>query len=134
MKNEKLIFDIGTFENIVIIELIDVPSSSYSASTSEEFDLIDGEKATIRIKSDILEENRQMIFDYKYSNDTGDNWEITIPDSTKVVDVKAKALSFSDTFKAAQFVKCFKAAVQKINSKFATPVSKKYVIEWERYE
>lgn len=134
MKNEKLVFDIGTFENIVIVKLIDVPSCSYSANTNEEFDLIDREKATIRIKSDILEENRQMIFDYKYSNDTGDNWEITIPDSTKAVDVKAKALSFSDTFKAAQFVKCFKATVQKINSKFATPVSKKYVIEWERYE
>ena len=73
-----------------------------------------------------------MVFDYKYLD--GDNWRIIIPDSRKAIDIPVKALTFSDAFKAAQFVKCFKAAVKKINSKFITPISENYVIEWERCE
>lgn len=54
MKNQKLAFDIGTFENIVIIKVIDIPSGCYSAEATEEFDLIDSEKATVSIRSDAL--------------------------------------------------------------------------------
>lgn len=134
MKNEKLAFDIGTFENIVIIKVIDIPSGCYSAEAREEFDLIDGEKATVYVGTDVLSQNRSMVFDYSYSNNTGDNWKVIIPDSRKAIDIPVKALTFSDAFKAVQFIKCFKAAVKKINSKFITPISESYAIEWERCE
>ena len=32
MKNEKLVVDIGTFENIVIIKVIDIPNVDFSAT------------------------------------------------------------------------------------------------------
>lgn len=130
---KKLVFDIGTFENIVIIKLIDVPRGTYSAE-AEEFDLIDRAKATAYIGTDVLSRNRSMVFDYSYSSDTGDNWKVIIPDSRKAIDIPVKALIFSDAFKAAQFIKCFKSAVQKINSKIAMPISESYAIEWERCE
>lgn len=134
MKNEKLVFDIGVIENIVIIKVIDVPTGSYGAEASEEFDLIDGEKATVCIVVDTLKKDRSMVFDYKYSNETGDSWKVIVPDSTKIVDIPMKALTFSSGFKAAQFVKCFKMAVAKINVQFTTSMSEKYMIGWERCE
>lgn len=131
MKNEKLVVDIGTFENIVIIKIVDVPTGSYSAEVTKEFDLIGDEKVTVCIVADLLKQNRSI----KYSNDAEDNWKISIPDSAKIVDVPMKALTFSNVFKAEQFVECFKAAVAKINSQFTTiPESEKYMIEWERCE
>lgn len=131
MKNEKLIFDIGRFENIVIIKIVDVLTGSYSAEVTKEFDLIGDEKVTVCIVADLLKQNRSI----KYSDDAEDNWKISIPDSTKIVDVPMKALTFSNVFKAEQFVECFKAAVAKINSQFTTiPESEKYMIEWERCE
>ena len=64
-----------------------------------------------------------------------DNEEtVIVPDSTKAVGIPMKALTFSSGFKAAQFVKCFKAAVAKVNVQFTVPVSEKYMIEWERCE
>ena len=47
MKNEKLVFDIGVVENIVIIKVIDIPTGFYSAQATEEFDMIDNDKATV---------------------------------------------------------------------------------------
>ena len=134
MKNEKLAFDIGVVENIVIIKVIDIPTGFYSAGATEEFDMIDDEKATVYIEADVLKENRSMIFDYKYFDETGDNWKVIVPDSTKAVNIPMKALTFSSGFKATQFVKCFKAAVAKVNVQFTVPVPEKYMIEWERCE
>lgn len=134
MKNEKLAFDIGVVENIVIIKVIDIPTGFYSAEATEEFDMIDDEKATVHIEADVLKKNRSMIFDYKYFDETGDNWKVIVPDSTKAVAIPMKALTFSSGFKAAQFVKCFKMAVAKINVQFTAPVSEKYMIGWERCE
>lgn len=134
MKNEKLVFDIGVVENIVIIKVIDIPTGFYSAEATEEFDMIDNEKATVYIEADVLKENRSMVFDYKYFDETGDNWKVIVPDSTKAVNIPMKALTFSNGFKAAQFVKCFKMAVAKVNVQFTAPVSEKYMLEWERCE
>lgn len=134
MKNEKLVFDIGIVENIVIIKVIDVPTGFYSAGATEEFDLIDGKKATVYIEADVLKENCSMVVDYKYFDETRDKWKVTVPDSTKAVDIPVQALTFSSGIKAVQFVKCFKAAVAKVNVQFTVPVSEKYMIEWERCE
>ena len=131
MKNEKLIFDIGTFENIVVIKIIDIPNGFYSAEASEEFDLIGDKKFTVYIGVDSLKQNQSI----KYFNDTEDNWKVIIPNSAKIVGIPMEALTFSNVFKAKQFVKCFKAAVAKINSQVTTMLeSEKYMIEWERCE
>lgn len=135
MKNEKLVFDIGVVENIVIIKVIDIPTGFYSAQATEEFDMIDDEKATVYIEADVLKENRSMVFDYKYFDETGDNWKVIIPDSTKAVAIPMKALTFSSGFKAAQFAKCFKMAVAKVNSQIESPLfEEETIIAWERCE
>ncbi len=104
-------------------------SSRLSREESHDFN-----RGRSQIEADVLKENRSMVFDYKYFDETGDNWKVIVPDSTKAVAIPMKALTFTSGSKATQFVKCFKMAVAKINVQFTAPVSEKYMLGWERCE
>ena len=132
MKNEKLVVDIGIVENIVIIKVIDIPSVVFSAMEIERCSNDHSEDVTITLITST--KNRNLASMYSYSAEVGDDWRFLFPTVEYCENINIKALTFSDVFKAAQFVKCFKAAVAKVNVQFTAPVSKKYVIEWERCE
>ena len=72
---------------------------------------------------------------YSYSVEVGDDWRFLFPTVEYCENINIKALTFSDAFKAKQFVKCFKAAVAKVNSQIESPLfEEKTVITWDRCE
>ena len=132
MKNEKLVVDIGVVENIVIIKVIDIPNVDFSATEIKRCPNDPCEDITITLITST--KNRNLVSMYSSSIEGGDDWEFLFPTVEYCENITTKALTFSDAFKAKQFVKCFKAVVAKVNVQFTAPVSKKYVIEWERCE
>ena len=133
MKNEKLVVDIGTFENIVIIKVIDIPNVDFSATEIERCPNDPREDVTITLTTSTKDRNLTSM--YSYSVDIGDDWRFLFPTVEYCENINIKALTFSDAFKAEQFVKCFKAAVAKVNSHIEPSLfEEKAVITWERCE
>lgn len=133
MKNEKLVVDIGRFENIVIIKVIDIPNVDFSATEIERCSNDPSEDVTITLTTSTKDRNLTSM--YSYSVEVGDDWRFLFPTVEYCENINIKALTFSDAFKAEQFVKCFKAAVAKVNSQIEPPLfEKELVIEWERCE
>ena len=133
MKNEKLVVDIGTFENIVIIKVIDIPSVVFSATEIERCSNDHSEDVTITLITSTKDRNLTSM--YSYSVEVGDDWRFLFPTVEYCENINIKALTFSDAFKAKQFVKCFKAVVAKVNSQIESPLfEEETIIEWERCE
>ena len=132
MKNEKLVVDIGTFENIVIIKVIDIPNVDFSATEIKRCPNDPREDITITLITST--KNRNLVSMYSSSIEGGDDWKFLFPTVEYCENITTRALTFSDAFKAEQFINCFKAAVAKVNVQFTVPVSEKYMIEWERCE
>lgn len=133
MKNEKLVVDIGTFENIVIIKVIDIPNVDFSATEIERCSNDHSEDVTITLITSTKDRNLTSM--YSYSVDIGDDWKFLFPTVEYCENINIKALTFSDAFKAKQFIKCFKAAVAKVNSQIESPLfEEETVITWERCE
>ena len=133
MKNEKLVVDIGTFENIVIIKVIDIPNVDFSATEVEICSNGPSEDVTITLSTGAKDRNLTSM--YSYSVDIGDDWRFLFPTVEYCENITTKALTFSDAFKAEQFIKCFKAAVAKVNSQIESPLfEEKTVITWDRCE
>ena len=133
MKNEKLVVDIGTFENIVIIKVIDIPNVDFSATEIERCSNDPSEDVTITLTTSTKDRNLTSM--YSYSVDVGDDWRFLFSTVDYCENITTKALTFSDAFKAEQFVKCFKATVAKVNSQIESPLfEEETVITWERCE
>ena len=133
MKNEKLVVDIGTFENIVIIKVIDIPNVDFSATEIKRCPNDPHEDITITLITST--KNRNLASMYSSSIEGGDDWEFLFPTVEYCENITTKALTFSDAFKAKQFVKCFKAVVAKVNSQIESPLfEEETVITWERCE
>ena len=133
MKNEKLVVDIGIVENIVIIKVIDIPSVVFSATEIERCSNDRSEDVTITLITSTKDRNLTSM--YSYSVEVGDDWRFLFPTVEYCENITTKALTFSDAFKAKQFVKCFKATVAKVNSQIESPLfEKETVITWERCE
>ena len=133
MKNGKLVVDIGTFENIVIIKVIDIPNVDFSATEIERCSNDPSEDVTITLTTSTKDRNLTSM--YSYSVEVGDDWRFLFPTVEYCENINIKALTFSDAFKAKQFVKCFKATVAKVNSQIESPLfEEETVITWERCE
>ena len=132
MKNEKLVVDIGTFENIVIIKVIDIPNVDFSATEIKRCPNDPREDITITLITST--KNRNLVSMYSSSIEGGDDWKFLFPTVEYCENITTRALTFSDAFKAEQFINCFKAAVAKVNVQFTVPVSEKYMIAWKRCE
>lgn len=133
MKNEKLVVDIGIVENIVIIKVIDIPSVVFSATEIERCSNDHSEDVTITLITSTKDRNLTSM--YSYSVEVGDDWKFLFPTVEYCENITTKALTFSDAFKAEQFVKCFKAAVAKVNSQIEPSLfEEETVITWERCE
>ena len=132
MKNEKLVVDIGTFENIVIIKVIDIPNIDFSATEIKRCPNDPREDITITLITST--KNRNLVSMYSSSIEGGDDWRFLFPTVEYCENITTRALTFSDAFKAEQFINCFKAAVAKVNVQFTVPVSEKYMIAWKRCE
>lgn len=133
MKNEKLVVDIGTFENIVIIKVIDIPNVDFSATEIERCFNDHSEDVTITLITSTKDRNLASM--YSYSVEVGDDWRFLFPTVEYCENITTKALTFSDAFKAEQFVKCFKAAVAKVNSQIEPSLlEEETVITWDRCE
>ena len=133
MKNEKLVVDIGIVENIVIIKVIDIPSVVFSATEIERCSNDHSEDVTITLITSTKDRNLTSM--YSYSVEVGDDWRFLFPTVEYCENINIKALTFSDAFKAAQFVKCFKAAIAKVNSQIESPLfEEETIITWERCE
>ena len=133
MKNEKLVVDIGIVENIVIIKVIDIPSIVFSATEIERCPNDPREDVTITLITSTKDKNLTSM--YSYSIDVGDDWRFLFPTVEYCENITTKALTFSDAFKAKQFVKCFKAVVAKVNSQIESPLfEEETVITWDRCE
>ena len=133
MKNEKLVVDIGIVENIVIIKVIDIPNVDFSATEIERCSNDHSEDVTITLTTSTKDRNLTSM--YSYSVEVGDYWRFLFPTVEYYENINIKALTFSDAFKAKQFVKCFKAVVAKVNSQIESPLfEEETVITWERCE
>ena len=77
MKNEKLVVDIGTFENIVIIKVIDIPNVDFSATEIERCSNDPSEDVTITLTTSTKDRNLTSM--YSYSVDVGDYWRFLFP-------------------------------------------------------
>ena len=133
MKNGKLVVDIGTFENIVIIKVIDIPNVDFSATEIKRCPNDPCEDITITLITSTKDRNLTSM--YSYSVEVGDDWRFLFPTVEYCENITTKALTFSDAFKAKQFVKCFKAVVAKVNSQIESPLfEEETVITWERCE
>ena len=133
MKNEKLVVDIGIVENIVIIRVIDIPNVDFSATKIERCSNDPSEDVTITLITST--KNRNLASMYSSSIEGGDDWKFLFPTVEYCENITTKALTFSDAFKAEQFIKCFKAAVAKVNSQIESPLfEEETVITWERCE
>lgn len=133
MKNEKLVVDIGVVENIVIIRVIDIPNVDFSATEIERCFNDHSEDVTITLITSTKDRNLASM--YSYSAEAGDDWRFLFPTVEYCENITTKALTFSDAFKAEQFVKCFKATVAKVNSQIESPLfEEETVITWERCE
>ena len=133
MKNEKLVVDIGIVENIVIIKVIDIPSVVFSATEIERCSNDHSEDVTITLITSTKDRNLTSV--YSYSVEVGDYWRFLFPTVEYCENITTRALTFSDAFKAEQFINCFKAAVAKVNSQIESPLfEEETVITWERCE
>ena len=133
MKNEKHVVDIGTFDNIFIIRVIDIPNVDFSAAEIERCSNDPSEAVTITLTTST--KDRNLVSMYSYSVDVGDYWRFLFPTVEYCENITTKALTFSDAFKAEQFVKCFKATVAKINSQIESPLfEEETIITWDRCE
>ena len=133
MKNEKLVVDIGIVENIVIIRVIDIPNVDFSATKIERCPNDPREDITITLITST--KNRNLASMYSSSIEGGDDWKFLFPTVEYCENITTKALTFSDAFKAEQFIKCFKAAVAKVNSQIESPLfEEETIITWERCE
>ena len=132
MKNEKLVVDIGIVENIVIIKVIDIPNVDFSATEIKRCPNDPREDITITLITST--KNRNLVSMYSSSIEGGDDWRFLFPTVEYCENITTRALTFSDAFKAEQFINCFKAAVAKVNVQFTVPVSEKYMIAWKRCE
>lgn len=72
MKNEKLVVDIGTFENIVIIKVIDIPNVDFSVTEIERCSNDPSEDVTITLSTSAKDRNLASM--YSYSVAVGDDW------------------------------------------------------------
>lgn len=133
MKNEKLVVDIGTFENIVILKVIDIPEIEINVQTVEKYPNDNNEDVSISFTTSIIDRDLKSI--YYHSDDTGDRWDFLFPYVDNCANLKTRAITFSSAYKAKQFVKCFKKAVAEVNSQIEPSITEKESnIKWERCE
>lgn len=134
MKNEKLVFDIGAFENIVILKVIDIPEIDINnVQTIEKCPNDNSEDVSISFTTSIKDRDLKSIC--YHSTDTGDRWYFLVPSVDNCANLKTKAITFSSAYKVKQFVKCFKKAVAEVNSQIEPSITEKEGnIKWERCE
>lgn len=133
MKNEKLVFDIGAFENIVILKVIDIPEIDINVQTIEKCPNDNSEDVSISFTTSIKDRNLKSI--YYHSIDTGDKRDFLFPLVDNCTNLKTIAITLGSTYKVKQFVKCFKKAVAEVNSQIEPSITEKESnIKWERCE